>query len=116
MAVRTQIRTGLSGQRVYNRPMSVSETPRRTARIDIRTTEDERVLLVEAAQLTNRTVSEYIRTQALADARRDVEAARRFVLSPQAWDAFVEALEHPDDHQRSWETLRAVPRPWAADR
>lgn len=96
--------------------MSVSETSRRTARIDIRTTEDERALLVEAAALTNRTVSEYIRTQSLADARRDVEAARRLVLSVQDWEAFVEALEHPEDHQGSWENLRAVPRPWAADR
>ncbi len=106
----------LSGQRVYTRSMNVPDTSRRTARIDIRTTEDERALLVEAAALTNRTVSEYIRTQSLADARRDVEATRRFVLSTQAWNDFVEALEHPEDHQGSWETLRMVPRPWVADR
>jgi uncharacterized protein (DUF1778 family) len=71
----------------------------------VRMDDDSKSVLTQAAQLRRISVSDYVRTVTVAQARREVVAARErtLALSPEEQVAF-------------WEALHAPPEPTAAQR
>ncbi|MHB8509462.1 MAG: type II toxin-antitoxin system TacA family antitoxin [Candidatus Dormibacteria bacterium] len=74
-----------------------SITQRRSERIDIRATPREAALIREAAEATNKTVTEFVLGSSV-DRAEEVLAAdprRHFTLSGVQWEAFTAALDAP---------------------
>jgi uncharacterized protein (DUF1778 family) len=67
----------------------------KTARIALRASVRERELLYEASRLRETTLSEFVLGAATAEAQNVLADRARFELEPQAWQAFVEALDRP---------------------
>jgi uncharacterized protein (DUF1778 family) len=67
--------------------------PSKSARLDLRLSQEQKSLFEEAAATTERTVTEFV-VQAAAVAAQNVLADRtRFVLPPERWAAFTAALD-----------------------
>ena len=64
-------------------------------RFNIRTTSEEKALVERAASLVRMTTSQFVLQAAVRSAEEVVADQTRFVLSPEKWDAFVEALDRP---------------------
>jgi len=70
-----------------------SERATKSERLDLRLSPDQKHLFEDAAAVADRTLTEFI-VQSASIAAQDVLADRtRFVLSPQAWEAFSAALD-----------------------
>lgn len=68
---------------------------RRTCRIDLRMSEEERAQFERAAQLKGQTLTGWSLAHLLEDSRRDIEEATSIALEDDAFDEFLEALERP---------------------
>lgn len=68
---------------------------RRTSRMDLRMTEEERAQLERAAQLKGQTLTGWSLGHLLEDSRRDIEEASTLVLDDESFDRFLDALERP---------------------
>ncbi len=73
----------------------VTETRRRSRRLELRTTPDERELIDDAAAATGTGVTDFVVGSAVREARRVLAERERFVLSPMA--------------QESWEAINSGP-------
>lgn len=74
---------------------AVSQTGKRSDRFNIRTTPDEKVMVALAAKVTQVSVTQFIRQAAMRSAEEVLADQTRFALSPDKWQAFVEALDRP---------------------
>lgn len=63
------------------------------ARLDIRTSSEQKELLTRAAQLRQRSVSDFVLESAATEARRVVEEESRLVIPNDDWQVFCEALD-----------------------
>jgi uncharacterized protein (DUF1778 family) len=70
-------------------------SPVRHARLETRVSADEKALLQRAADLENRSVTEFVRTSARAAAVETIRRHETMTLSARDSAAFVEALMNP---------------------
>ena len=75
----------------------MAKTPReiRSERIDIRTSTSVKQLLQQAAQASNKTVSEFMLDSALTAAGETLADRRFFMIDEERWQAFIAALDQP---------------------
>ena len=71
------------------------ETQAKSERIDIRTTQNVKRTLQQAAAVTHKTVSEFLLDSALTQAAEVLSDRRLFILDDAQWDAFLAALDAP---------------------
>lgn len=64
-------------------------------RLNIRITPEEKRLVERAAKIARTTTSQFVTQAAVRSAEEIVADQQRFTLSPDKWDAFVEALDRP---------------------
>jgi uncharacterized protein (DUF1778 family) len=64
-------------------------------RFNIRTTPRDKELVVQAAQIARMTTSQFVMQAAVRSAEEVLADQTRFAISPEKWDAFVEALDRP---------------------
>ena len=69
------------------------ERNRRSERLDVRVSADERDLFAEAATLSGRTLADFVRETATTAARMLLADRTRFVVAPERWAAFADALD-----------------------
>ena len=82
----------------------------KTARLDLRLTEEQRDLLEQAATIAGSSVAGYSIAALIDAAARSVAQSRRLILSQADWDDFIAALDAPDD--AAWQQLRALTPVW----
>lgn len=73
--------------------MMTTHTESRSERIDIRTTPSVKKLLQQAAQASNKSVSEFLLDSALIAAAETLADRRLFILDGERWQAFQAALD-----------------------
>jgi uncharacterized protein (DUF1778 family) len=75
----------------------MSEIPKsaKDSRIDLRVTEEQKVLLEQAASLSGVSLSAYTLLHLLPQAQQDIERQERLMLSNRDRDLFLSALENP---------------------
>lgn len=73
----------------------VSNSTARTARIELRTTPEEKALLTKAAARERLDVTSFIMRSALPNARNVVNRSDRIVLSERDTDLVLKLLENP---------------------
>ena len=76
----------------YNNVMA---TMTRTARIDMRLTEEEKRLIEQASAATGSRLTTWCINNLINDAKRDLHANAIIRLSDEAFDRFVENLDRP---------------------
>lgn len=82
----------------------------RTARLDLRLTPGNRLIIEQAAALAGTNLSDYVTTTTLSAARREIATARTFYLDQKAWTEFLAILDEPDTP--AMEQLRTRPTRW----
>ena len=68
----------------------------RTERLDIRMTPDSRATLVQAANLTGASLTDYVINASLAAAQQEIARHTSISLSKSAWDEFARVLDEAD--------------------
>ena len=77
--------------------MSTATPERKTSRIDLRMTDEQKRQIESAAALCGTSVSQWSIDRLLDSARSDIARARTTALSSQAFDEFVRQLTEPVD-------------------
>jgi len=67
----------------------------RSEKLDLRLSADAKRRLVAAAQVAQRSVSDFVLTSALAEADEMLADRQRFGLDAEQWSAFMVALDSP---------------------
>ena len=67
----------------------------KTIRVNIRATCHQKNLIAQAAKIKQITVSNFILEKACEAAQQIISEKSHFLLSPQKWEAFSEALDTP---------------------
>jgi uncharacterized protein (DUF1778 family) len=75
------------------RPARAIRPKIKAARLDIRTSEQVKNLLAQAAELRDRSVTDFVLESAAAAARLVIEEESRLAIPLRQWKAFNEALE-----------------------
>lgn len=67
----------------------------KAARLNLRLTDDDLELIVEAAAARAETVTEYVTRAAVESAAETIADQRHFELNDESWDRFLTVLEAP---------------------
>ena len=88
------------------------QLPRPASPLMVRLDADSKACLAEAAELRKVSVSDYVRTVTVAQARREVAGARNqsLVLTPDEFLAFWQALQEPVRLSAAQKKLGAIMR------
>lgn len=70
---------------------------KKTSRIDLRLTDEQKQQIEQAAHLKGTTLSQWIVTNLLDDARRTIMEQSLYRMSETAFDEFARSLEAPTD-------------------
>ena len=81
----------------------------RSERIDVRTSASVKHLLQQAAQASNKTVSEFMLDSALTAASETLADRRLFLLDEDRWKAFIAALDRAPQSRPRLERLLREP-------
>jgi len=81
----------------------------RSERLDVRASPSAKHLLQRAAQVQQRTVSEFVLQSALAAAAETLAERRHFELDDERWQAFLAALDAPPTPKPRLERLLREP-------
>lgn len=82
-------------------------TKAKTARIDLRVTENEKALLEKVCEEQKITLSKYIMSIVLKQAALDMEANKRIELNKEQWDFVKDLLDNPPEPTDSLKDLLA---------
>lgn len=89
--------------------MTKSKSQTRSERIDVRTSVSVKNLLQQAAQASNKTVSEFVLESALTAASETLADRRMFQLDDERWQDFLAALDQPPQSRPRLEQLLREP-------
>ena len=64
-------------------------------RIDLRLTDDDKIIIEEAAAISNQTITQFVVASASERAAEVIEQHRRMVLNEQSWSLVMEAITQP---------------------
>ncbi len=87
-------------------------TSRKSARIGLRATPQQEHLIHRAAEVTHRSISDFILESACAAAENALTDQRLFILDDAEWDEFQEALERPAAVKSGLKRLLETRAPW----
>lgn len=91
-----------------------SSTQDKSPALNIRIKGPQRALIAQAARRANKTVSDFVRDAALAEAENQLLDITRFELDPAAWAQFTAALDAPPADNPRLRELLARKAPWEA--
>lgn len=84
----------------------------RTARLGIRATPRQQMLILHAAEALNKSVTEFILDSACDAAENTILNQRFFLLNDKDWEKFQEALEKPAKVKPGLQKLLKEKAPW----
>jgi len=79
----------------FERKIMKASSTRKEARIHLRVNSTQKELFTRAAQLKQKTVSDFILENASQAAQEVLQNQTHFALSPEKWKAFCEILDRP---------------------
>ncbi len=86
----------------------------RSGRLGLRTAPEQEQLLRRAAQVANKTLTEFILDGACRLAEQTLLDQRYFLLDEQQWQAFNDMLDRPAQDKPALQALLAQKAPWDA--
>ncbi len=99
---------------VITMPVTVDQnvTLGRTARIGLRATQKQHILIQRAAEILNKSVTEFILDSACRSAENTLLDRRYFLLDEEDWDKFNAALDRPAEIKPGLLKLLEEKAPW----
>jgi uncharacterized protein (DUF1778 family) len=88
------------------------KTSARTARLGIRTTPGQQILILRAAEAVNKSVTEFVLDSACDAAENTLLNQRFFLLDDENWKKFNEVLERPARVKPGLKKLMKEKAPW----
>ncbi len=104
-AADSSLGAGLYGVLPYDGGMA-----EKTARLDLRLTNEQKVLIEQAAELSGSTLAGFAIAQLTDAASQIVARSRSGVLDAEDWDLFVSALDASDE--QGWIELKSMKPVW----
>ncbi len=84
----------------------------RTARLGLRATVQQQMLIYRAAEILNKSVTEFVLESACTAAESTLLNQRFFLLEDEAWRKFQEVLDEPAKEVPGLEKLMKEKAPW----
>ncbi|MDQ7837647.1 MAG: DUF1778 domain-containing protein [Thermodesulfobacteriota bacterium] len=84
----------------------------RSGRLGLRTTPIQAALIQRAAEVTQKSITEFVLTSACEKAEQTLLDQRLFLIDEQAWKEFQEVLERPAQVKAGLQTLIEEPAIW----
>ncbi len=84
----------------------------RSGRLGLRTTPVQAALIQRAAEVTQKSITEFVLTSACEKAEQTLLDQRLFLIDDQAWQVFQEVLERPAQARAGLKTLLEEPAIW----
>ena len=91
-------------------PTAATSKSGKKDRFSIRATTDEKALVERAARLSRMTMSQFVMQSAVRSAESVIADQTRFVLAPDDWEAFSEALDRPSREIAALKAAASKPR------
>lgn len=104
-AADSSLRADLYGVLPYDAGMA-----EKTARLDLRLTNEQKVLIEQAAEISGSTLAGFAIAQLTDAASQIVARSRSVVLDAEDWDIFVSALDASDE--QGWIELKSMKPVW----
>ena len=94
--------------------MSVQEesSTARTARLGIRATRRQQILIQRAAEASNKSVTEFLLESACAAAESTLLNQKLFLVEDNQWEKFMEILDRPAQVKEGLRELLLEKSPW----
>lgn len=96
----------------HTEPMSTSTHPTRSARLGVRATPEQELVLRRAAEATQKTLTEFILDSACRAAEETLLDQRLFVVSGDQYQRLLDLLERPAEDNAGLRELFARAEPW----
>nr|MBS0020973.1 DUF1778 domain-containing protein [Gammaproteobacteria bacterium] len=87
----------------------------RSARLGLRATPQQEALIRRAAEVTNKSVTEFVLDSACEAAEHALLDRRLFLVDEDQWEAFQEALDRPAEAKPRLRKLMQTPVPWECE-
>lgn len=84
----------------------------RSGRLGLRTTPEQAALIQRAAEVTRKSVTEFVLSSVCEKAEQTLLDQRFFMIDEGTWLAFQEALEKPSRTDKGLQALLEEPAPW----
>jgi uncharacterized protein (DUF1778 family) len=84
----------------------------RSGRLGLRTTPEEAALIQRAAEVTRKSITEFVLTSVCEKAEQTLLDQRFFMVGEETWLAFQEALEKPPKASKGLRELLTKPAVW----
>jgi uncharacterized protein (DUF1778 family) len=84
----------------------------RSGRLGLRTTPAQAALIQRAAEVTRKSVTEFVLSSVCEKAEQTLLDQRFFMVDEQTWLAFKDALEKPAKAKKAMQSLMAEPAIW----
>ena len=84
----------------------------RSGRLGLRTTPAQAALIQRAAEVTQKSITEFVLTSVCEKAEQTLLDQRLFMVDEQTWLAFQDALERPAQVKKGLQALIAEPAIW----
>ena len=91
---------------------SIPTAPARSARLGLRATPEQEMILREAAQVRRKTLTEFILESACQAAQDTLLDQRLFLVDDNRYQTLLELLERPADDNPGLQRLFSTPAPW----
>ncbi len=88
------------------------KTAARTARLGLRATLQQQILIQRAAEALNKSVTEFVLDSACTAAENTLLNQRLFLLDDEDWQKFQDALEQPAKVKPGLQKLMKEKAPW----
>ena len=85
---------------------------RKEARLAMRLTSDQDMLIRDAASITGQSLTEFVTTAAIARAQDTLADRKVFRLNDVAWAEFTAILDRPAVRRQALAQLLSEPAPW----
>lgn len=87
----------------------------RSGRLGLRTTPVQAALIQRAAEVTQKSITEFVLTSACEKAEQTLLDQRLFLIDEQTWKVFQDVLERPTQVKAGLQALIAEPAIWEHD-
>ena len=91
---------------------STTSRPSRSARLGVRATQEQEAILRRAAEVAQKSLTDFILDSACQAAEQTILDQRLFMVSGNQYQSFLDLLDSPAQNNEGLDTLFSKPAPW----
>jgi uncharacterized protein (DUF1778 family) len=91
---------------------STSTRPSRSSRLGVRATQEQEAVLRRAAEVAQKSLTDFILESACQAAEETILGQRLFMVSGNQYQSFLDLLDSPEQDNEGLDRLFSKPAPW----